>query len=152
MHTHLPPAAILLPPGGFHSFAGPPLTPMPALSAALSAVVVAPQLLPADPDSFCWRVTTTHDPSTHASYLQTATLCNATGCPQVFRLAVQGPFQLVAAVLSVVQDADAFRCELCMLLSRLHCGVLQLVLPSRRLLVQPAYCAYPALRWYGGNR
>lgn len=117
---------------------------MPALSAALSAVVVAPQLLPADPDSFCWHVTTTHDPSTHASYLQTATLCNATGCPQVFRLAVQGPFQLVAAVPSVVQDADAFRCELCCCPACI-CGVLQLVLHSRRLLVQPAYIAHTQL-------
>lgn len=79
------------------------------LTAALSAAAVAPQLSAADPDLFSWCVTTTHDPSTHPSYLQTATLCNHTGCPQVFRLAVEGPFQLVAAVPSVAQDGDAFR-------------------------------------------
>jgi hypothetical protein len=117
---------------------------MPVLSAALSAVVVvAPQLLPSDPDSFCWRVTTTHDPSTHASYLQTATLCNNTGCPQVFRLAVQGPFQLVAAVPSVVQDADAFRCELpCMRLRRCW-----LQLPA---LFSLQIAPRPALSWNHG--
>lgn len=83
---------------------------MPALTAVLSVVAVTPQLTPSDPDCFRWRVTTTHDPSTHTSYLQTATLCNSTGCPLVFRLAVEGAFELMAAVPSVEQDVDAFRC------------------------------------------
>lgn len=96
--------------GGFHPHAGPPPRPMPALTAALSAVAVAPQLTASDPDCFHWRVTTTHAPGTHANHQQTATLCNSTGCPLVFRLAVRGHFELVAAVPSVEQDYDAFRC------------------------------------------
>jgi hypothetical protein len=97
---------------------------MPALTAALSAVAVAPQLTASDPDCFHWRVTTTHTLGTHANHQQTATLCNSTGCPLVFRLAVRGQFELVAAVTSVEQDYDCsiwdvHSCDSC---SQLHYG------------------------------
>lgn len=85
------------------------------LTANLRAKTVAPRLTPADSDPdtvFLWRCTTSYSSSSSNSrqYLQTATLCNDTGCPQAFALSLEGPFVLVAAVPSVMQDPDAFRC------------------------------------------
>lgn len=95
--------------GGFHANAAPPLLPIPNLTVNLSATAVAAQLTPDDPDCLNWTVWSTQDPASHASYKHTVTLCNTAGCPLVFQLGTEGPFELVAAVPSVVQDPDAYR-------------------------------------------
>jgi hypothetical protein len=94
--------------GAFHPHAGPPPTPILPLRVALSGTCQPAMLNPDQLDTLYWTVHRIHNAATHSSFAHTVTLSNTGRCPLAFKLAVEGPFQLIEATTSVPQLPERF--------------------------------------------
>lgn len=92
----------------FHPFAGVPPMAMPPLQVNLTAETVTARL-ELDTEAISWHCSSCHNPYEHDSFVRTVTLTNLQAAPLAFVLVAEGPFQLLAATPSVVQDLSAWR-------------------------------------------
>jgi hypothetical protein len=93
--------------GAFHPNAGPPATTMALLHIALCATCQPSRLELHDPETLVWTLHRPHA-SSHVRYKKSTTLCNVCRFSLAFRLITEGPFKIVDAVPSVVQDPGQF--------------------------------------------